>query len=185
MWPFKRIPTHLEFMKARAAEGDTSALWELAYIYLDGKGVPKSESAWFQYLRQAGELGSALASYSVAARYLHKEMFDDGLKWMRQAAEQGLGQAQFTLGFIYSLGKICRKDIIEACIWLRVAGSEGSSLESEARKDLEKHFQNLFCVLTADQKHEVLNLSDALLARLPKVSFDEHRAKIDAYENPE
>ena len=53
---------------------------------------------------------------------------------MQKAAEQGFGNAQGMLGIFYSSDKMCPKDLVKACVWLKVSASEFSSLNSDGRQ---------------------------------------------------
>lgn len=45
--------------------------------------------------------------------------------WYRKAAEQGIAEAQFSLGSIYRNGRGVPKDEAEAVRWLRMAAEQG------------------------------------------------------------
>ncbi len=184
MWPFTRTPTHLEFITARAREGDTSALWELAHMYFEGRGIEKNHLCGLDYLQKAAERGAAMASYALSSLYMSKNDLARGLQWMEKAAEQGFGNAQGMLGIHYSLPKNPQKDLVKACVWLKVAASEFSSLNSDGRQSSEEQLEKLMGVITHQQKAEVEKLSAELIARLPRISFAEHMAMVDRYENP-
>lgn len=51
----------------------------------------------------------------------------EALRWYRQAAEQGLPQAQNSLGFMYSLGLGVKRDSERAAHWLQCAAEQGHS----------------------------------------------------------
>lgn len=48
-------------------------------------------------------------------------MMIQALAWMRKAADQGEGDAQFFLGFRYSRGVRVPKDVVEGVNWYRKA----------------------------------------------------------------
>lgn len=184
MWPFTRTPTHLEFITARAREGDTSALWELAHMYFDGRGVEKNHLCGLDYLQKAADRGAAWASYALSSLCMKRNDLAGGVRWMQKAAEQGFGNAQGMLGIFYSSDKMCPKDLVKACVWLKVSASEHSSLNSEGRQSSERQLEKLMGLITHQQKAEVEKLSAELIARLPRISFAEHKAMVDRYENP-
>ena len=49
----------------------------------------------------------------------------ESVKWYRLAAEQGLADAQYTLGFMYIYGHGVEKDHWQAVVWFRRAAAAG------------------------------------------------------------
>lgn len=47
------------------------------------------------------------------------------MKWHRKAADQGNGNAQFNLGFMYDLGRGMPQNYIEAVKWYSLAAKVG------------------------------------------------------------
>jgi uncharacterized protein len=52
--------------------------------------------------------------------------YKEAIKWCRVAAENGLAEAQFTLGFSYVEGRGVPKDYKEAIKWYRLAAAQGN-----------------------------------------------------------
>ena len=60
------------------------------------------------------------------------------MKWYRKAAEQGLAEAQYNLGQVYTKGDGVAKDMIEAVKWYRKAAEQGHEGAKKALSYLEK-----------------------------------------------
>ena len=51
--------------------------------------------------------------------------YAEAVEWFRKAAEQGLGGAQFSLGWMYRNGKGVLQDTIAAHMWFNIAAANG------------------------------------------------------------
>jgi hypothetical protein len=58
-------------------------------------------------------------------------------RWYRKAAEQGLADAQFSLGQMYAEGRGVRKDLVAAYKWLSLSAGAGSDRAHRALVALE------------------------------------------------
>jgi hypothetical protein len=75
-------------------------------------------------------------------------LFEDGLgvtqdfveaaKWFRLAAEQGVAEAQYSLGFLFEKGFWVDKDPVEAAKWYRLAAEQNDQDAIDALKELQK-----------------------------------------------
>ncbi|CAE7397460.1 ybeQ, partial [Symbiodinium pilosum] len=120
-----------------AAEGDPSALYNLAQNYEHGLSGRKLDSAKAQELYER----SAAAGHHFAQNNLglmYRRLYDaaaggDQLQrsvhWLREAAEAGFAMAQKNLAVAYANGHGVRKDDTQAAVWLRRAAEQ---LEVEA-----------------------------------------------------
>jgi TPR repeat protein len=54
--------------------------------------------------------------------------YAEAAKWHRLAANQGLADAQFTLGFMYAHGQGVSQDYAEAVKWYQLAADQGYTL---------------------------------------------------------
>src|ERR1017187_6681306 len=55
---------------------------------------------------------------------------DEGVKWLLLAANQGLGGAQFDLGYCYEKGNGVKQDCMEAYKWYRLGSKKNGLLGS-------------------------------------------------------
>jgi|GEM_PF-1387879 len=103
---------------------------------LDGPS-PFSESTTtsvFDAVKEAAEMGHAASQFYFGTYYIDGYDHDgkklaknekEGVKWIRQAAEQGWPEAQTYLGALYLEGRLVPKNNAEAVSWLRKAVAQG------------------------------------------------------------
>jgi TPR repeat protein len=72
-------------------------------------------------LQEAAEQGNAPVQYTVAHDYLYLKKYGEAAKWLRKAAEQGVGNAQMQLGKLYLDGNGVKQDYEEAYFWILLA----------------------------------------------------------------
>jgi len=117
---------------AKAAEqGLVNAQTFLAYMYEEGRGIPKDEkqaAAWYQ---KAADQGEPNAQRNLGLMYADGRgdlPKDDALaiKWYRKAADQGDLSAQNLLGIMYEKGRGgLPQDVGQALYWYRKAADKG------------------------------------------------------------
>jgi TPR repeat protein len=76
-----------------------------------------------------------------------------------KAAEQGDADAQFEVGLMYFFGRRVTKDLVQAHMWLNIAGANGNRYANS----------NLLIVgseMTRDQKAEAMKLARELFAKI-------------------
>lgn len=85
--------------------GIGTAAYSLAFMYLNGEGVSKSERDAMPYFLIAAEKGVAHAQRIISKEYLSGEYFKQDYEaaraWMEKAAQQGDSEAQVMLGRYY------------------------------------------------------------------------------------
>ena len=99
-----RLQLGLELLNAAATAGIADAFFELAKMALAGRGMERSPSTAFDYMKQAAELGLPDAEYELAS------MYSDGrgtakdpaaaLQWARKAAANSHPKAAVAVGMI-------------------------------------------------------------------------------------
>lgn len=98
-----------------AREGDAESAFHYGYMLMNGIGVeqnPKEAVRFFNHAReQMGE-----ANYNLAVLYLHgvgvSRDYEKCYFYMREAAVQGVVEAQIYLGVAHSMGSLFEPDII-------------------------------------------------------------------------
>ena len=63
----------------------------------------------------------------------------EAMYWYKLAAEQGVIEAHFSLGFIYATGHGAPKDDVQAYAWLSVAAAQGHELSKETKYGVAKN----------------------------------------------
>ena len=121
----------------RAAElGDVDAKWNLACLYKNGEGVKMNKNKAMQLSREAADRGHAVAQVKLGMELLgakNKEKEQEGHRYVWLAAKQGLTDAEYILGFIYSRAE---ESLEQGKYWLSRAAAKGNedfSEEAQAR----------------------------------------------------
>lgn len=89
--------------------GETQAMYELALLYHDGRGVPADASQSFQLLRRAAEAGYVPATPPLSELYAEQKTPVSGERatdWATKAADAGDPRGWLILGFEYDTGKL-------------------------------------------------------------------------------
>ena len=71
------------------------------------------------------ETDGAVRQYNMGVALMKTGKYEDAVKAFRIAAEKGMPEAQYNLGYCYSNGKGVEKDMVEAVKWLRKAAEKG------------------------------------------------------------
>ena len=83
----------LENLKAKAAQGDGEAMYEIGWRSAIGIGLAQDENLGLEYLRLAAENGHQLAQNNLGARYVSGDGVPNDLvqayRWFALAAEKG------------------------------------------------------------------------------------------------
>ena len=61
--------------------------------------------------------------------------YAEAVKWLREAADRGLAQAQHDLGVMYANGQGVPQDYVEAHIWWNLAAAQGNE-EAREKRDI-------------------------------------------------
>jgi uncharacterized protein len=112
-----------------AESGDPRAQYNLAVMYLKGRGVEKDLSRAFELQRRAAEGGLAAAQHGLAIMYYRGEGverdFEIAARWFRRAAERGFPTSQLNLGVMYFSGQGVERNDAEVVKWITLAAAKG------------------------------------------------------------
>ena len=117
----------------RAVElGHVDAMLNLAKLYATGDGVKLDKKKMMQLYRNAGaDRGDAYGQYMLGLCLIQQKQAEEGLSYMRLAAEQGLILSCTALGMIYEAGQgDIERDTDEARRWFELAVAKGNALEN-------------------------------------------------------
>jgi len=149
--------TELALLRPLAAQGNADAIFGLAVMYANGRGVPRVDADALQLLRKAAELGSGEAQGNLGVMYRdgHGVSQNDveAAIWSRKAAEQGYADGQFILAGQYLMGQGVPQDYVQACMWLTLAAAGGN-------KSAAPILDHLKGVMTASQVAEAQQRAD-------------------------
>jgi TPR repeat protein len=115
----KDLTQAFDWFTKSANQGDPDACYELAQMYLQGKGLAKNEVLGVEWLRKAHDYGPAslLMSDLYTMGIGVPQDQSEALRWLRLSAGQGYTEAQFKLGERYRIGQGVNQDYTEAVNW--------------------------------------------------------------------
>ena len=106
------------------------AQFELAHLYMYGRGCDGSGSEAERWLIRAAHQDYAPAQFELACNYIvghgFKKDYNEALRWLQNAAELGNSQAQVLLGRLYDKGEICEQNYNQAVFWFVSAAIQGN-----------------------------------------------------------
>ncbi|MBN82742.1 MAG: hypothetical protein CMJ70_21630 [Planctomycetaceae bacterium] len=123
------IQATLRWMEKAASLGHVDAQLRLGTMFEDGNGTDPDPKAAMQWYQKAADQGNAKAIHSVGKL---SEDLQEKFALFRKAAEMGLPEAMFGVGFAHELGIGAERDIAEAAKWYR-KGAENGSTEAQVR----------------------------------------------------
>ncbi len=113
----------------RAAAGDLDAMYNVAALYENGKGVDRDLHRAVNWYRDAAQRGFAPAQFRLAQLYHSglgvKADPEKALKWYRRAAGQGYPEAQYNIGVAHEMGTLVPPDGGRAAHWYELAAEQG------------------------------------------------------------
>jgi uncharacterized protein len=119
----------LRLIRPLANDGDATAQYNLALMYMTGRGVQLDYTAAAIWFRKAAEQGYAFAQSNLGTLYRDgrgvPENDAEAVVWFRKAADQGDPVAQFLLGGQYATGQGVARDYAEAFLWFQKAAAQG------------------------------------------------------------
>lgn len=115
-----------------AREGNANAAFGIGYCYQTGKGVQASlgeAEKWYRIAAEAEHLGGrlALGMLTLSRSAGDTDKADEGIAWIKKAADGGQVDAQLQLGRFYANGIGVEKDAQMGRAWLTMASGAGSA----------------------------------------------------------
>ncbi len=127
-----------QMMLEAANQGHLNAIANVAYLYHNGMGTPKDNAVAAKWFRLAAEKGHAISQYNFGKLLVadeiplpdgvvdRKAQHEEGVEWLRKAADQGLHAAQSTYGIILYRGDFGKeRDAAAAAGYLKPASEAG------------------------------------------------------------
>jgi TPR repeat protein len=135
-----------------ALKVDPAVLYEQAYKFDSGDGVPRDSVKAVAMYRQAADLGHTDAMLRLGYLYENGKAVPldhaQAAEWYRRAGDLGQSRAMFMLGVCYWAGRGVPQDQIEAHRWINLAATYAVGRDQDtavnARTALER-------VMTPDQ----------------------------------
>lgn len=127
-----------EWYRRAADKGHVGAQMNLAMMYFDGQGVPRSIPQAIAWYEKAAEGGDAIAMFNLGSIYetgVDRVARDHrkAAAWYQKAAAQENETAQYRLGLLYRDGRGVARDRGQAIEWLRKAAEQD---ETDAQIEL-------------------------------------------------
>ena len=126
-------------MLAAAENGYIPAIAGVAYLYNIGMGTPKDNAAAAKWFRLAAEKEHAISQYNLGKLLVadeiplpegsvdRKTQHDEGVEWIRKAADQGVNEARASYGIILFRGDFeMKRDPAAAAGYLKPAAEAGN-----------------------------------------------------------
>ena len=156
----------LKWYGMAAAQDDTDSIYRMIFIlaYEEDTGVTDYQKA-FALMHKAYDLKADWAAYELG--YAYSKCKDESLrdhnkamKYFKEAALKGSGEAAYYVGRAYVNGEGVPKDMPEAIVWLKYAADHGD----------EDALKNLAAYYSSPAKHELEFSKEDTVAILEKGS---------------
>ncbi|PKC74018.1 kinase-like protein [Rhizophagus irregularis] len=128
----EKIDTYLDKINhwyKKAAENDSSALYDLGMCYEFGKGVYQNEIRAFEFYKKSADQGFNDAQCKLGYCYDHGIGVDinkeKAFEFYKLAAEKNNCEAQGSLALLYEQGEGTKKSIEAAIYWYKEAANNG------------------------------------------------------------
>ena len=126
--------------KPLAEQGVAAAQYNLAVMYVNGKGIAQNYTQALYWYNKAAAQGDASAQYNLAQMYRMGQGVPPNnaktLYWYQKAAEQGHANAQSNLGVLYANGEGIPQNFKLAYILFNLAASNGGA-DATQNRDIE------------------------------------------------
>ncbi|MDA8646051.1 sel1 repeat family protein [Porticoccaceae bacterium] len=127
----------LSFLIASSfSHSNESMIYDSSFAYGTNNGVDIKE------LLDRANSGDASAQNIVATSYATGERLPENEReavlWFQKAAVQGHADAQFSLGYVHSVGFGTSKNLVSALAWMSIAKARGSDDAKERLPQLKR-----------------------------------------------
>jgi TPR repeat protein len=130
----------LSLYKKAAQQDDPLAEWLAGRIIFAGVVPPRDLNDAGSLFKTSAQHGNPFAEYLLGKVNLERQQFAQAAQSFRQAAEQGLPQAQLQFGRLLRDGRGVQQDRSQAYVWMLLSNGAG---DSDAAQDLQQLEANL------------------------------------------
>lgn len=154
-------------MKIRTLVSSIASILLIAGLSLQAPSAQASGTSSAD-LEVLAEKGSMMAQRVVGKRYalgvrgLNQDM-KKAVYWLQKAADRGDGEAQFMLGMIYSQGSGITQDLVQAHMWLNLAGTSKEEVSQQNKAIAENNRKAVEANMTSKQIEEARALASKWL----------------------
>lgn len=125
-----QIRAEINRLKKEADNGDADAAYELALKYDKGKEVPKDKDLSIKYYQLSAENGNISAKYFIAMAIMAGDLSGEPshvFSLLTDAANNGMGDAQYMIGACYYQGYGVDQDLNLALEWYTKGAENGNA----------------------------------------------------------
>jgi len=120
----------LRWYKKAASQGDALAQWLVGRMVLTGEVPPRDLNEASAWLEKSAAQDNPFAEYLLGKVALERNDYSRAAEFFRDAAKQGLPQAQLHLALLLTAGQGVPQDRVEAYVWMLV--SRNSAVKANA-----------------------------------------------------
>lgn len=127
----------LDWYRKAAQQGDPLAQWLVGRMIYLGEVPPRDLNDASSWLEKSNQQGNPFAQFLLGKIALERSHYAHAADLFRQAAEQGLPQAQFQLALLLRDGQGAPLDKVEAFAWMLVSYDQGLRFSATVLQALE------------------------------------------------
>jgi len=127
----------LKLLRASANKGQPAAQYRLGKLYETGEGVTQDLETARELIGKSARNGNRIAMHDLANFYANgiggvEQDLGLAAKWFEKAAERGVVDSQYNIGYLYEFGFGVTKNPVTARVWYGIASGQGDT-EAEKR----------------------------------------------------
>ena len=122
----------LSLLRASANKGQAVAQYRLAKLYETGTGITRDLQTARTLIEKAARNGNRIAMHDLANFYANgtggvEQDLGLAAQWFEKAAERGVVDSQYNIGYLYEFGFGVTKNPVEAYVWYNIASAQGDT----------------------------------------------------------
>ena len=133
----------------------------LPMLLLSCQSSPERVSADLKHLEARAKRNDRRAQWDLGNSYMKLGNWSEANRWLREAAERGVPEAQYQLAQNYEKGTGTQRDLVEAYAWSALAAEQGLVMAMNARERLSR-------MLSRDQLQEANRRAFAYATKGPE-----------------
>ena len=160
---FEKAAAQTDSTYTKGGMSQPASLYQLGFMYRDGRGTVRDAHKAFGYFKRAAELDYFRSKEEVSRAYYQGSGvvrdYSEALKWLLAAANENetgpnssVHRLRNAVGFVYEKGVGAAKDPVLAYAWYNVASAGGNA-------DAQQNATRLESILSPDQLKDAQTLS--------------------------
>ena len=122
----------LALLRSSANKGQAAAQYRLGKLYEAGTGVTRDLETALTLIEQAARSGNRIAMHDLANFYANgvggvEQDLSLAAQWFKKAAERGVVDSQYNVGYLYEFGFGVKQNPVEAYVWYNIASAQGDT----------------------------------------------------------